>query len=187
MNKGTETHAFSRRGFLASIAAGTAVVASAPAVVRAGEGGRPAGAATKAAASSLEQASDGLRRALMHIEPGVGVLGAWYLANVRLDGGAVVLDLADDAGRTARVDVCRRDPKRHSGVERTDQFELVVMNDGEGSRSTPADLEKAIRIIAEVIRRQEVGVADAARGLINHEQRLALFQNGVIHCEPSRA
>lgn len=179
----------SRRGFITGLAAGTAVIALArPGVANAASSipfTEPADRAELL--GSLQDLSAPLRDVLAVLTPGATVLPGWSIASVGTRTGAVAVFLRSTEGAELRVDVCRRDTTRQSGVVRTEHFELVLMNHGEGQAATPQEHEQAARVIGEALRRVEGRLTAAPSELATHERRVALFQNAVLfHPEPAR-
>lgn len=180
----------SRRGFITGIAAGTAVIALArPGLASPARaaGSFDAPISSDEALGSLQDLSAPLRDVLGVLQPGSGVLPGWSIANVGVRTGAVAVFLRSTEGAELRVDVCRRDTGRQSGVVRTEHFELVLMNHGEGEAATPRQHEQAARVIGEALRKVEHQLTGAPTELATHERRVALFQSAVLfHPEPSR-
>lgn len=183
----------SRRGFITGIAAGTAAVAVASPVLAATSRKTSAGsphmtdAAPGEPVGSLQDLSAPLRDVFAALVPGAAVLPGWTIDRVGLRTGAVAVFVRSEAGEELRVDVCRRDDARESGVVRTERFELVVMNHGEGTAATQRDHELAARVIGEALRRSEGALTSAPTELATHERRVALFQHAMLfHPEPAR-
>jgi hypothetical protein len=115
------------------------------------------------------------------------VLPSWTIAEVAPRAGALAVFLRSDDERELRVDICRRDQERTTGVVTTKWFELVLMNHGEGQAATPREHEQAARVIAEALRANEGALTAAPAELSTHERRVALFQQSLLfHPEPSR-
>ncbi|GMV40415.1 MAG: hypothetical protein AMXMBFR64_21310 [Myxococcales bacterium] len=177
-----------RRGFITGLAAGTAVIALARPGVASPASSIPSDEPSRAEPlGSLQDLSAPLRDVLAVLTPGATVLPGWSIANVGTRTGAVAVFLRSTEGAELRVDVCRRDADRQSGVVRTEHFELVLMNHGEGQAVTPQEHEQAARVIGEALRRVEGRLTAAPSELATHERRVALFQNAVLfHPEPAR-
>lgn len=173
---------YSRRDLLAAIAAGSVTLATSPAWARF----RPAGStpiehgATEGADAT---ATGPLATAFANIAPGMGVYGGWSIATVALVSGAVVLNLhhEENPAQRCRLDICRRDPSGPPGVEETRFFAVFAMNEGAGSQRTEATQHRAIRVIAEVLRRQETDLSQAPSELHSHRERVALIERGELH------
>jgi len=156
-----------RRGFLAGLLAGTALLSSSTAFAIDSWLGE----------THLPGASSSLAAALDWIRPGVGVTGDWTIDADRIEGSAVVIDVVSAQGGSFRLDVCRRSDAS-GGIETTEHFDLRLMNEGSGSNATTADHHQPTRIIAEIIRRSEERLTSAPRELSTHAERLALFHAG---------
>lgn len=177
----------SRRGFITGLAVGTAAVAVARPVLAATPRQDAPFTTTEEPMGSLQDLSAPLREVLAVLTPGATVLPGWVVDRVGLRTGAVAVFVRSEAGEELRVDVCRRDADRESGVVRTERFELVVMNHGEGTAATVREHELAARVIGEALRRTEGSLASAPTELATHERRVALFQNALLfHPEPQR-
>jgi len=156
-----------RRGFLAGLVAGTALLSSGAAFAMQ--------SLTKD--SHLPGASTPLARALDWIRPGVGVTDDWRIGACRLEGGGVIIDVVSTAGDSFRLDMCRRGGGA-PGIETTAHFDFRLMNEGSGSGASTAAHHQPTRIIAEVVRRSEDHLSSAPAELTTHQERLALFHAG---------
>jgi hypothetical protein len=94
--------------------------------------------------------------------------------------GSCVLTLQNQRGRTHRVHLCRNNGQPQ-GLVYTANFDLLVMNGGQGDLPTDEGLAQAIAEIAHVLaanegdRRQEPVVT----ALLPHAERVRRFQGSV--------
>lgn len=181
----------SRRDLVGKLAAGTAAVC-AVGVARtslASTRREPAGSG-----NGNDAASNGLRAAVDEIPPatpsappswellhplamGSAVVHGWHVAGLTgAVDGSCVLTLQNERGRAHRVHLCRNDGTPQ-GLVFTQQFDLVVMNGGEGDLHTDEGLAQAVAAVAHVLAanerdRQQEAVVTA---LLPHTERVRLF------------
>ncbi|HYD48736.1 MAG TPA: hypothetical protein VEB21_10330 [Terriglobales bacterium] len=115
---------------------------------------------------------------LLHpLAAGAAVAQGWKVADLSgaLDGSCV-LTLENDRGRTSRIHLCRNDGQPQ-GLAHTKQFDLLVMNGGQGDLPTEEGLAQAVAKLAEVVAANESGgePAQLAAALLPHAERLRLF------------
>ena len=86
---------------------------------------------------------------------GATVADGWHVAGFTgADGGSCVLTLANERGRSHRVHLCRNDG-RPQGLVFTRQFDLVVMNGGQGDLPTDESFARAVAAVAHVLAANE--------------------------------
>ena len=176
---GLFTSAGAARGAVATPVAGSGDSGHEPlaadAVDRAGDAPTPAarrgGDATPAGAQPWHLIAP-LRKGQ---EVGLG----WRLAGFsRVRRGAATLTLTR-RGATASIDVCAR-RGRPRGIASSRYFDLVLMNDADGSTVTDESLGRVIKTLAQYVKRNEKTRARrlaARRGMLSHETRVALYVN----------
>jgi len=187
----------SRRALVGRLAAGAAGAA----VAWVAGGGRASAAATRAQAGALsgaapsdhpvastpEGAGDAKAPAAVSAPPpwellsplavGAPVAHGWRVADLSgVDDGSCVLTLRSDQGRAHRVHLCRNDGQPQ-GVVHTKQFDLVVMNGGQGDLPTDEGLAQAVAEVARVLSANEGGREPAllASTLLPHVARVREF------------
>ncbi|MDX2167479.1 MAG: hypothetical protein SF182_10465 [Deltaproteobacteria bacterium] len=105
------------------------------------------------------------------------VVRGWRVADLTgATNGSCVLTLRNERGRTQRVHICRNEGKPN-GIVFTKQFDLLVMNGGEGDLPTEEGLAQAVAEVAHVLAanegdRRQQGVIGA---LMAHNERVRLF------------
>lgn len=115
----------------------------------------PARAPALAAAPSDQPAAvDVAERLIAPLRAG-STLARWTVEKVLpIDGGAASVVLVDADGSRFQLDVCARDPAT-SGPGRTEHFEVLLANAGDGATATFEDHGLAAMALAEVIRGNE--------------------------------
>jgi len=113
-----------------------------------------------AAASTPVDTVDAPRVAARLVAPlaSGSVLGPWRVLRVLpLDAGAVSVVLVDAEERSFQLDICARDPDPSAvhGPAHTEQFEIFLANEGDGSTSTHEDHGLAAMAVAEIVRANE--------------------------------
>ena len=90
--------------------------------------------------------------------------------------GSCVLTLQNERGRSHRVHLCRNDG-RPQGLVYTKQFDLVVMNGGEGDLPTEEGFARAVAEVAHVLAANEGEHEHAplVAALQPHAERVRLF------------
>jgi len=115
---------------------------------------------------------------LLHpLAMGSAVAHGWRVAGLTgAVDGSCVLTLQNERGRAHRVHICRNagDPQ---GLVYTRQFDLVVMNGGEGDLPTDEGLAQAVAEVAHVLATNESDHQPAAvvTALLPHAERVRLF------------
>lgn len=169
-----------RRTFLAACAAGSALATALPAA-----GALPGmfseGLGTDTSLPVQSALSLPLQRVFSPLGPNTVVYEGFVIADLYVQGFAVVIELENSSNDHLRIDVCRRDPLEPIGIAHSEQFDLILMNNGAGSSATPAQVERIARMIAAVLRRTEVSLPFGAAELHTHGQRLALFETHKLH------
>jgi hypothetical protein len=84
--------------------------------------------------------------------------------------GAILLNLVNDSGATARVRVCRRDGEP-MGVAHSALLDFVIMNRSGGP--TEETLGRAVVAMAEAVMKNEQRLSAEVNLLSNHKQHLA--------------
>ncbi len=186
----------SRRDMVGKLAAGTAVVVCGAGVAKAAIG---AGTSTSAASSPeapavpvvtwengpnlvdseapITQGAAAPWELLHPLRDGSQVTQGWRVAGLTgaVDGSCVVT-LRNERGRTQRVHLCRNNGQPN-GLVFTSQFDLVVMNGGEGDLPTEETLAQAVAELAHVLannesdRRQQSTIT----ALLAHDERVRRF------------
>ncbi len=170
-----------RRGFLGAVAAGTVTLASARAqALGVSNAGPPSDASVH---PTLRGVHPDVAKLFSLVRPGVGVVDGWRVDDVRLEAGAVRVELRRGMGERATIDFCLR-AERPVGVEQTRFLDAVAMNTGAGHTATPPDAHRAVRVLAAVIRREEAELGHEPAGLLSHAERQTLFERGVVHFPP---
>lgn len=109
------------------------------------------------------------------------VAHGWHLAALTgaVDGSCVVT-LQNERGRAHRVHLCRNDG-RPQGLVYTKQFDLVVMNEGEGDLPTEESLAQAVAELAHVLAANESDRQHDAlvTALLPQAERLRMFSGPV--------
>lgn len=107
------------------------------------------------------------------LQPGTAIFGGWTVATVSPVVHGAISVLLEDARshEVLRVDVCRRSSGAPIGVEATDDFELIVMNAGDGRTRTRRDHHLAVRKLASTLAKAE-GRGASPVGLVAHADRL---------------
>jgi hypothetical protein len=106
---------------------------------------------------------------------GSAVGQGWHVA--ALSGavdGSCVLTLANARGRAHRVHLCANDG-RPQGLVYTRQFDLVVMNGGQGELPTDEGFAQAVAEVAHVLAANEAPGAAVVAALLPHHERVARF------------
>lgn len=148
-----------RRAFLASTAAGAAVVTAAPTAI-----------------GKLAQGTG--------IAAGTTLGGGWSVAQVRpIEAGAVRVIVEHAATeRVANVAVCRAEANS-GALASTGAVDLFLMNDGgNGQSRTPADEVQVVRHLARQLQGTEETLPGASR-LLGRNERLNAY-NPIDHLDP---
>lgn len=131
-----------------------------------------------AAGEAIADAGDALAptapwQLLSPLTAGSEIAHGWTLEGVNdVSHGAAVITLRSSTGRTARIHFCRHDGRR-SGIVATAQFDLLLMNGGEGEVATEEGLAQAVAAVARIVSRNESTAS--VDGLMTHDERLAEF------------
>lgn len=170
-----KTENLDRRGFLAGLLAGSAVIGLAPL-----EGfTQPLDAVSRTLSGNPQQHLPGELASLFHyIRPGVGVIEGWTISNVTWEEGAVRVSIIGEKEEVI-VDICRRQGVAQ-GVEHTDHLDFFVMNDGKTNTRTGTSAHQSVRIIREVLDRMDVDAESVVAGMRSHTERLALTDAGIL-------
>ena len=164
-----------RRGFLSMLVAGAATLSV---------GGPSALAPANGALSALDELPAAhlpgkLETVFPYFRPGVTVVNGWEISRAGWNHGAVELECTRGSGEESFVvAICKRS-NPVQGIEVTDQFELFLMNDGEGRRATEKDAHQALRIVAEVTQMGEPTLEQLAL-FSPHAERLVAIENGTL-------
>ena len=171
----TKNENLDRRGFLAGLLAGSAVIGLAPL-----EGlTQPLDAVSSQLPKSVVRQLPGELSSLFHyIQPGVGVIEGWTITDVTWEQGAVRVSITDSEDVVV-IDICRRQGAA-LGVEHTDHLDFFVMNDGKTTTRTGTGAHQSVRIIREVLARMDVNTEVAVSGMRTHAERLALTDAGIL-------
>ncbi|MBK9030456.1 MAG: hypothetical protein IPL61_03795 [Myxococcales bacterium] len=103
-------------------------------------------------------------------------LGAWTVTRVHgVFRGGLPMVLAHADGRRAQVDLLRHDAASPPGIAATGAGHLYLVNSGRGARTTPPDLELAIRQLAQVLAQRP----GDGLGLLSQAERHRRFPGGV--------
>jgi hypothetical protein len=174
----------SRRDVLAGIAAGSATVALAEAQPVLAAGAAPARRAepTRPPASGAQglPSPDGPPPlTLLHpLGPGTALGEGWSIASLGpVAAGAALLLLRHEDGREARVHLCAHDG-RPLGLAHTPRLDLVLMNGGDGARTSDEVLGCVLLGLAEQMERNEekaFAAEPSLAALLPHRERIARF------------
>jgi len=108
---------------------------------------------------------------------GAVVAHGWRVADLSaVEDGSCVLTLQNGRGRKHRVHLCGNDG-RPQGIVYTQQFDLVVMNGGQGDLPTEEGLAQAVAEVAHVVAANEGSRKQdqLAAALLPHAERVRLF------------
>ena len=181
-NQSLEQQESTRRGFLAGLVAGSALMAV---------GTHPVSAIASTLAKSstaedmLSHWTPEQKDAFGLFQPGTGIVHDWFIQKTALEGGAISLAIGQSDGATARVDICKKGNEA-AGLESTGLFDLFLMNDGAQTTATTTNTHQAVRILAEVLRRSEQELSHAPADLKTHTERLAMIEAETLRF-PARA
>jgi hypothetical protein len=180
-NQPLETQEPTRRGFLAGLVAGSALLAVGTHPIAAIAS--PLGSAAKAT-DYLAHWSPAEKDVFGLFQAGTGIVHDWFIENATLEAGAIALTIGQGNDVTARVDICRKGDLT-TGIESTTWFDLFLMNDGAQTTATKTEMHQAVRILAEVLRRSEQDLSCAPADLKTHTERLAMIEADTLRF-PSR-
>jgi hypothetical protein len=110
---------------------------------------------------------------LQPLAVGTVVAHGWRVADLTgVANGSCVLTLENEQGRTHRVHLCRNDG-RPQGLVYTKQFDLVVMNGGQGDLPTEEGLAQAVAEVAHALAANEGRLQHepVVRGLLSQTER----------------
>jgi hypothetical protein len=103
----------------------------------------------------------------------------WRIAGLHavIDGSCVVT-VENERGRTQRVHLCRNDG-HPNGLVHTEQFDLVVMNGGQGDLPTEEGLAQAVAEVAHVLASNESDprFAPLMTALLSQAERVRAFSS----------
>jgi hypothetical protein len=105
------------------------------------------------------------------------VARGWRVAELSgVADGSLVLTLENERGRAHRVHLCRNDG-RPQGLVYTKQFDLVVMNGGQGDLPTEEGFAQAVAEVAHVLAANEGDrrQAPVVAALLPHAERVQRF------------
>ena len=175
--------ALSRRAFVGKLAAGAAVTVAAGVAAQAASAREPRLAAFPDRTAELNSAQPNSAEPsaaqpsvppweLLHpLQAGAVVSAGWHVAELSaVVGGACVLTLANERGRTHRIHLCGN-TGRPQGLVHTERVDLVVMNGGQGDLPTDEGFAQAVAAVAHVIAANE-GRAAVVSTLVPHAERL---------------
>ena len=148
-----------RRGFLASTAAGAAVITAAP-----------------TALGALAQGG---------IAAGTALVGGWRVSELRPnEAGAVRVIVEHEAtSRVANVAICRHEANS-GALASTGTVDLFLMNDGgNGQRRTPADEVALVKALAKHLQGAEETLPGASR-LLGRQERQSTYAP-IDHLDPT--
>ncbi|MEO8601497.1 MAG: hypothetical protein ABI629_02865 [bacterium] len=115
---------------------------------------------------------------LLHpLAQGSAVANGWSVAALTgAVNGSCVLTLQNERGRSQRVHLCRNDG-RPQGLVYTNQFDLVVMNGGEGDQPTNEGFAQAVAKVAHVLAANERDPEQKTvmTALLAHNERVERF------------
>ena len=109
------------------------------------------------------------------------VIHGWRVTELSgVADGAFVLTLRNERGRAHRVHVCRNDGRPH-GLMHTRDFDLVVMNGGQGDLPTEEGFAQAVAEMAGVLatNRGAPQANNLLASLLPHGERLRLLSGPV--------
>ena len=179
-NQPIEKQEPTRRGFLAGLVAGSALLAVGTSPIAAIAS--PLGNAAKAT-DYLSHWTAAEKDVFGLFQVGTGIVHDWYINNATLEAGAIALTIGQENGVTARVDICRKGAQA-SGIESTTWFDLFLMNDGAQATDTTTEMHQAVRILAEILRRNEQELSSAPADLKTHTERLAMIEANTLRFPP---
>jgi hypothetical protein len=112
---------------------------------------------------------------LAPLAQGAAVAHGWHVAALSgaVDGSCVVT-LANERGRAHRVHLCANDGQPQ-GIVYTRQFDLVVMNGGQGDLPTDEGFAQAVAEVAHVLAANESVSASVLSALLPHRERVERF------------
>ena len=192
MRHNEEKTALSRRAFVGRLAVGTAgaAVALAGGLGRAqasvrkqsvpgrqdNEADKPLAATTAGEQpGSVEVSKPGPWELLRPLAVGAAVGHGWHVAGFTGEvAGSCVLTLENEKGRAHRVHVCRNDG-RPQGLVYTEQFDLVVMNGGQGDLPTDEGFAQAVAEVAHVVAANERSHGKLVTALLPQAERERRF------------
>jgi hypothetical protein len=185
--------ALSRRAFVGRLAAGTAAacvagIGTAQAIAtgqqssRGTGGGHGLGALDAPAApvapplgAASEPSGAPPWEIVQPLALGSAVAPGWSLAGLSgVADGSCVVTLENARGRSQRVHLCRNDG-RPQGLVYTRQFDLLVMNGGQGDLPTDEGLAQAVAALAHVLAANEGRHGALAAALLPQAERTARY------------
>lgn len=170
-----DTHSMERRNFLAGLVAGSAtlVIGGTPVIAIDSTQNLPKGL------KGREGISNALLEQFHYIQPGVGIIEGWEIRDVSWVHGAVRIEALASSGASFSLDVCRKGAVAH-GVESSENFDFLLMNDGKGVSLTETPAHQAVRILREVVVRTEADASLAAASMATHNERLAAIETKTL-------
>ncbi len=183
-----ENSALSRRAFVGKLAVGAAVASavsagSAAALTIHSEiagssdpllGDAPAAAAL-AAPDTAAIAAPAPWELLHPLAQGSTVSNGWRVADLSAaTEGSCVLTLQNARGRSYRVHICRN-AGSPQGLVYTEQFDLVVMNGGQGDLPSEEGMAQAVAEVAHVLAANQASAAPVITALRPHAERVDRF------------
>lgn len=113
---------------------------------------------------------------LRPLAAGAVVASGWRLVDLSpVRGGACVVTLGNERGRSQRIHLCRNDGDPQ-GIIYTRRVDLVVMNEGYGALPTEEALGQAVAVVAHRVAANEATVADRLLGgLVAHTERVRQY------------
>lgn len=112
------------------------------------------------------------------LESGSRLARGWRVHSLsRVEQGASVLELRNTNGNVARIHVCFRQGKA-KGLAHTRMFDLLLMDGGNGDRSTDEHLARVLKDVARRIRSNEVrkdGDMRPMSRMLTHNERVDAY------------
>jgi hypothetical protein len=112
------------------------------------------------------------------LEQGSSLPRSWRVGTLsRVERGASILELVHASGERARVHICFRKGEA-MGLAHSEMFDLLLMDGGNGDRSTEEGLARVLQDIARRIRtnelRQDANLRPLAR-MQTHDERVGAY------------
>ncbi len=176
----------SRRALVSRLAAGTAAVwASSSVVLRGSASAKEVqgdGRAYDVKGNEKQSSTESIPAPWSLLRPlsaGSIVAHGWRVAELSaIEHGSFVLTLKNDRGRVHRIHICRNNG-RPEGIVHTRDFDLVVMNGGQGDLPTDESFARAVARVGRLIESNRTAAREVKVALLSHAERLRLFQESV--------
>ncbi len=114
------------------------------------------------------------------LQTGDDLGGTWKLATLHpILAGAVVIELHDLEGQSARIHVCARKGEA-LGLASTPRLDLMLMNGGNGTTASEEYLGRVVLGLAALIEQNEVAAFEAhpeLAKLMSHDERLTAYKD----------